>query len=82
MKKLVELLNKANANDVWFNVDESAKAIYIYFEDWDGFDEDWSEVIREYDDVDAIDAIDNYLYEIGDEVDGYEVYVSYASDNI
>ena len=66
--------------------------VHVQFEDFEGFTEEWDEVMREYDDEEAVDAFlerleaeasemsgDFYQYY---QMDGFVVIVGYASMDI
>lgn len=73
--------------DVW----EDGKEIIVTVEDFDGFDEEWCEIFRDYDE-EKVDALEEWLEEHcerehGDfyryyEFDGFSVQWGYASMDI
>ena len=66
--------------------------ISVDFNDFEGFDDDWSEIMRDYDDADAIEAFEEMLraeaLEVDDDFyttyhfDGFIVKVGYTSYDI
>lgn len=70
MVKVLEALG----NDVWFDVEDSD--IDVTVNDFEGFDDDWSEVMRDYDDPEAVEAFLKMLEEkcVSQEGDFYVVY--------
>lgn len=77
---------------VWEDSIDESYCLHVTFEDFDGFDSDWSEISRDYDDEEAVVAFcemlhveclsfeDNFyvLYHF----DGFDVEVGYASFEI
>lgn len=71
---------------------EDENMLDVTFEDFEGFDDDWSEVDREYDDEEAVDAFLEMLErecvsQEGDfyvvyHFEGFDVQVGYASFDI
>ena len=55
MKKAIEALG--DDATLWVHDD----VLDVTFEDFEGFDDDWDEVMREYDDEDAVDAFSEML---------------------
>ena len=86
MKKAIEDLG--DDATLWVHDD----VLDVTFEDFEGFDDDWDEVMREYDDEDAVDAFIEMLErecvaKEGDFYatylfDGFKVKVGYASYDI
>lgn len=70
MVKVLEALG----NDVWFDVEDSD--IDVTVNDFEGFDDDWSEVMRDYDNPEAVEAFLEMLEEkcVSQEGDFYVVY--------
>ena len=56
------------SEDSWYEVINNR--INLTIDDFEGFDEDWSEVDREYVDEDAVDEVLEWLEENADCVDG------------
>lgn len=52
---------EALGHDVYFDFDEESREFDVVIQDWEGFDEDWSEVMRDFDDEDAVDAFEEML---------------------
>lgn len=86
MKKAIETLG--DDATLWVHDD----VLDVTFEDFEGFDDDWDEVMREYDDEEAVDAFikmlerecvtkegDFYVTYLFDE---FKVKVGYASYDI
>lgn len=73
LEMMVEML-EALGNDVTFDVDGTN--IDVTVEDFGGFDEDWSEIDREFDDEEAVDAFLETLTRecVSQEGDFYVVY--------
>lgn len=57
---LINKLNQLGA-DVYYSFDEKEQCLDITFNDFDGFDEDWSEVMREYDNPNLVDEVIDFL---------------------
>lgn len=71
---------------------EIGHVIHVTIEDFEGFDDDWSEVTREYDDSEAVERFEEMLevecsshegdfYEVY-HFDGFDVCLGYASYDI
>lgn len=56
------------AQDSWYDVDGNEVALTI--NDFEGFDEDWNEVDREFVDEDAVDEVLEWLEQNADRVEG------------
>lgn len=66
--------------------------IHVDFNDFEGFDDDWSEIMRDYDDADAVEAFEEMLraeaLDVEDNFyttyhfDGFIVKVGYTSYDI
>ena len=87
MTEILEML-EALGDDVF--VDECDEGVEITFDDFEGFDEDWHEVMRDYDHPELVDAffdmLDEYPCE-GDlyvtyHLDGFDVKVGFTSFDI
>lgn len=79
MEKILEMI-KAMGNDVAeYKVSENC--ITVIIDDFDGFDDDWSEVMRDYENPEAVEAFEDYIDEHESEFD-FEVYVDYTSSDI
>lgn len=63
MTTIIEMLTALGA-DVMFSVDGST--IHATLQDFEGFDEHWCEIEREYDDEDAVDAFIEWCEEHAD----------------
>ncbi len=73
------------------SIDESY-CLHVTFEDFEGFDDDWSEIFRDYDNEDAVDAFCEMLHaeclSFEDDFyvlyhfDGFDVEIGYASFDI
>lgn len=87
---VVEMLN-ALGEDATYFVSKDGD-IHVDFQDFEGFDEDWNEVEREYDDEEAVDAFferleaealevsgDYYRYY---KMNGFTIVIGYASMDI
>lgn len=73
--KLVELeeMVKALGNDAEL-YDYEDGTYDLTFNDFEGFDEDWSEIFREYDHPEEVDALERLLDELPHEGDFYVEY--------
>ena len=62
------------AQDSWYEVDGNEVALTI--NDFEGFDEDWNEVDREFVDEDAVEEVLEWLEQNADRVEGdfYQYY--------
>lgn len=67
------------AQDSWYNVDGNEVALTI--NDFEGFDENWCEVDREFVDEDAVDEVLEWLEENADRKEG-DFYQSYYFGDI
>ena len=86
---MMEALEALGA-DVFYSVDE--EGFDVILEDFDGFDDDWSEVFRDYDDEEAVDAFLEMLEaecssQEGDfyvvyHFEGFDVKLGYASMDV
>lgn len=87
-----EILEKANALGNDAIVFAFKNNISIDFHDFEGFDEDWDEIMRDYDDPDAVEAFEEMLRDNALSVDdgfyttyhfeGFDVKVGYTSYDI
>lgn len=81
----------ALGDDVLFSIDDDG-TIHATLQDFEGFDEHWHEVEREYDDEDAVDAFlewceetaDSYTLDLASDYHFGDItlWVSYASADI
>lgn len=86
---IIEMLEKLG-DDVMFDIDYKGN-LEITINDFEGFDDDWCEIVREYD-VDAVDAVLKEIEKSAVSVDGdfyryysfegFEVCVGYCSFDI
>lgn len=92
LKMLEELGADVSYTD-WTSLEvEDNTYISVYFNDFDGFDEDWSEIDREYDDPSKVEKMLNFLEENCSSkeddfytryyFDGFYVKVGYSSYDI
>lgn len=49
--------------DVEYFVTEDKKEVHVTLQDFEGFDDDWEEIDREYDDAEKVDAFEEWLEE-------------------
>lgn len=89
-----QVLSMANAlgNDAIVFTYTSKDEISVDFNDFEGFDDDWSEIMRDYDDADAVEAFEEMLREKALKIDdgfyttyhfnGFVVKVGYTSYDI
>lgn len=73
MEKINELGEDAC---VWVN----ENVIHLDFNDWDGFDDDWCEVMRSYDHPELVEAMLEFLTNNAKEVDE-DFYSTYTFDD-
>ena len=75
LQTIINKLNQLGA-DVEYFFDKEEQCLYITFNDFDGFDEDWSEVMREYDNPDLVGEVIDFLDEhcLSQEGDFYHYY--------
>lgn len=88
--KMLEELGEDVSFDL-FEHEEEDSVLYVTVEDCEGFDENWSEIMREYD-ADAIQVVVAWLeehcvsredcYSIYYQFEGFEVRFGYASYDI
>ena len=76
---IIEMLEKLG-DDVMFDIDYKGN-LEIMINDFEGFDDDWCEVEREYD-IDAVDAVLKEIEKSSDSFEGFEVCVGYCSFDI
>ena len=94
MEKIIAMLEELGA-DVYYSVrdyEEEGVTLAVTIDDFEGFDEDWSEIMRELDDEEAVDAFLEWLEEHcisheGDfytyyQFEGFEVQIGYSSFDI
>lgn len=55
---IITLIN-ACGHDIYFYTTDNT--IYITIDDFDGFDDDWNEIMRDYENPDAVNALLNWL---------------------
>ena len=67
------------AADSWYEV--AGSRISLTINDFEGFDEDWCEVEREYEDAEAVREVLGWLVEHAEQVTG-DLYRSYWFGNI
>ena len=67
IKTIIAQLDRISA-DSWYNVDDNN--IDLTINDFEGFDENWSEIDREFVDADAVGEVLEWLEENADCVDG------------
>lgn len=73
---LMEMLTALEAcGDVYFDVDDTDGSVSVTFEDFDGFDDDWSEIDREYEMPEVVDAVFALLEGCPSEGDYYVTYL-------
>ena len=77
MEIIIAMLEKMG-EDVYYHVreiDEEKPELVITIDDFEGFDEDWSEIMRDYD-VEAVDGLIEWLEEhcISEDGDFYSYY--------
>lgn len=67
---------EALGQDASYWYDEEDRELHVTIDDFEGFDDDWSEVMREYDDEEAVDAFEDMLEaeSVSSEGDFYRYY--------
>ena len=75
---------------MWY--DEEDRVLHVTLQDFDGFDDDWSEVMRDYDHPEAVEAFEEMLetecsslegdFYFDYHFDGFTVRLGYASYDI
>ena len=79
MEKLLEMI-KAMGEDVYdYKVSEGC--IEVVIDDFEGFDDDWSEITRDYENPEAVDTFEEYVAKHESELD-FEIYIDYTSSDI
>ena len=68
MEKIIEKLETIKT-DAYYYVDDEDNEIRLTIDDFEGFDEDWSEVERELENHKAVEEVLEWLEENADEVD-------------
>ena len=69
MEKIIEKLETIKT-DAYYYVDDDDNEIRLTIDDFEGFDEDWSEVERELENHKAVEEVLEWLEENADYVDG------------
>lgn len=87
---MVEALEALGADVDWFALSDGSFDVDL--QDFDGFDDDWGEIDRDYDDPEAVEAFLDMLdasclsrdgdYYITYHFDGFDVRLGYASYDI
>lgn len=67
------------ATDSWYDIIDNH--IYLTINDFEGFDDDWNEIEREYEDEEAVDNVLDWLKENADEITG-DFYCDYRFGDI
>ena len=75
MEQIIEKLETIKT-DAYYYVDDDDNEIRLTIDDFEGFDEDWSEVERELENHKAVEEVLEWLEENADYVDG-DFYRSY-----
>ena len=79
MEKILEMI-KTMGEDVYdYKVSEGC--IEVVIDDFEGFDDDWAEITRDYENPEAVDAFEEYVAKHESEFD-FEIYVDYTSSDI
>lgn len=83
---------QALGDDAEFDFDEEEACFFVTFQDFEGFDVDWSEIMRKFDDVEAVFAFEDMLeeqcisyegdYYVYYHFDEFDVRIGYASFDI
>lgn len=55
---IITLINACRGDIDFYTVNNT---IYITIDDFEGFDDDWNEIMRDYDNPDAVNALLNWL---------------------
>ena len=73
MMKMEQIIEKLETikTDAYYYVDDDDNEIRLTIDDFEGFDEDWSEVERELENHKAVEEVLEWLEENADEVEGY-----------
>lgn len=79
MMELVGMMMQAQENGDAF-VDFYGDALHFTVNDFEGFDDDWSEVFREFVNAELVEAIEEALDEMADKIVG-DFYVEYHFGN-
>lgn len=75
LERLYELLDACDSHDVEYHM--VGGELQITVQDFDGFDDDWSELDHEYVDYEAVEAVEDYLDEACDDYESYCTAVYY-----
>ena len=93
MEMIIAMLEKMDKDVSYdlFDYEKEGKVLHITVEDCEGFDEDWCEIMREYD-VDAVRELTDWLdahcvtkeapYSVYYYFEGFEVHFGYSSYDI
>ena len=77
IENIIAQLNRISA-DSWYSVTDNR--IELIINDFDGFDEDWGEIDREFVDENAVDEVLEWLEENADYADGDFYYYYHFGD--
>ena len=80
MMELLGMMIQAEENgDAFVDFDVEDASISLTINDFEGFNEDWSEVMHDFADADLVEAIEDALDEMADSTEGdFYVYYHFA----
>jgi hypothetical protein len=76
LEKIIAMLGKIHEEDGWYRVKADQNYIGLTINDFEGFDDDWSEEEHEFEDLAAVDEVLEWLEENADYQEG-DLYISY-----
>lgn len=79
MEKLLALLKECG-EDVFVDDFKEKKELHLTFDDFEGFDDDWNEIEREYLNPAAVEKVFDYIEENANLISG-GLYQQYQLDN-
>ena len=76
LEKIIAMLDKIHEEDGWYRVKADKNYIGLTINDFDGYDDDWNEEEHEYENLEAVDEVLEWLEENADYQEG-DLYISY-----
>ena len=80
-EKLMTMVNAlVEVEDVYFR--EYENTLYITVNDFEGFDEHWSEIDRELVNEELVEELEEFLESVNYTIDNYTIELNYSSEDI
>jgi hypothetical protein len=76
LEKIIAMLGKIHEEDGWYRVKADKNYIGLTINDFDGFDDEWAEEEHEFEDLEAVEEVLEWLEENADYQEG-DLYISY-----